>query len=92
MDEPGYYVAEGHNAKIFIFDEETMMLPLNQDQARRLSVVWRNHIRRLKATGDWPEEEADSQLLRNLKMVETVFIVEAINRKKRPTQCWECTE
>lgn len=72
--------AKGHIAKLFLFDTETVMLPLSTIEADRLYISLRKQMQLLITSGDFPEKEEYEQLLFNLSSAR--FLLSEGNRNK----------
>lgn len=59
--------AKGHTAKIYDFDEETVFIPFNEHELRRLMISFERHIDILQRSGDYPEISKDHDTLFNLQ-------------------------
>jgi hypothetical protein len=65
--------AKGHLARIIPFDDATVLLPLNEDEARRLLGSFTRTIQQLEATGDFPEKKEYESLKENLQTALFMF-------------------
>ena len=59
--------AQGHTCAINRFDEETVIVPFNENELRRRMHLWQAGMSKLAATGDYPEKQQDEQTLYNLQ-------------------------
>jgi hypothetical protein len=58
--------AKGHKAKVLLFDDETVFVPLNKTEVRRLINAWRDRMDTLASSADYPEVNEDRRLYDNL--------------------------
>lgn len=58
--------AKGHIAKVQLFDDETVFIPLKMSEVERIASCWLNRINTLKASGDYPEQYEDELTYRNI--------------------------
>jgi hypothetical protein len=58
--------ALGHVANIFLFDEATVLIPFNENEAQILMSSLNGTIRNLEKSGDFPEKEKYEKLLANI--------------------------
>ena len=78
---PDIWPAKGHVAKILVFSEDSVMLPLSEREASRLHFALTKQFDRLKETGDFPEQEEYENLLSNLSSV--VWLLSPAERQRR---------
>jgi hypothetical protein len=72
--------AKGHTATVMLFDELTCFVPLNPAEVNRLTNILSHAIARLKATGDFPEQEEYQNLLDNLQTAQ--FLLSPMNTRR----------
>lgn len=60
--------ARGHTCMINRFDEETVMVPFNENELNTLRSAMERRMYALRSTKDYPEEQADVDLLHNINL------------------------
>ncbi len=58
--------AKGHIAKVQLFDDETVFIPLRLSEVERIASCWLSRINTLEASGDYPEQFEDELTYRNI--------------------------
>lgn len=68
----GFHMAKGHDAKIIEFNQETILLPISNNEAHTLIIALERHMRLLIDSSDYPEQLNHQNLLDNLKTCEVI--------------------
>lgn len=63
---PDMWIAAGHTAKVLVFDEKTILMPLNEREAWRLLNLTRSSYNILDGSKDFPERQEYLNLIENL--------------------------
>jgi hypothetical protein len=71
--------AKGHIAKIQLFDDETVFVPLNKSEVMRLISTWKRRMDTLTASGDYPEAIEDRRVFDNLLAAD--FLLSQLNKE-----------
>lgn len=62
-----FSTAMGHTCAINRFDTDTVMVPFNENELRRLINEWDRRMKALTASGDYPERVQDEATMYNLQ-------------------------